>query len=133
MSQENVEIVRRGFRHFQATGDFLEEIIAPDFVWDMSKFSGWPDQQVYNGVEGARTFIRNWTDPWDEWELEVDSFHDAGAEVLVILRQRGRSKTTGMPVDMLFAQVYALRDGLQTRMVMYARPDEARKAVGLEE
>lgn len=46
MSQENVEIVRRGYEHRQASGDFLEEIIAPDFVWDMSKsscssFGGW--------------------------------------------------------------------------------------------
>ena len=133
MSQENVEIVKRGFNHFQTTGDFLEEIIAPDFVWDMSKFTGWPEQQVYDGLEGARTFIRDWTDAWDEWEIEVESFHDAGERVLVIVRQRGRSKTTGMPVDMLFAQVFTLRDGLETRMEMYADPAEALKAVGLEE
>ena len=38
-----------------------------------------------------------------------------------------------MPVDMLLAQVFTLRDGLQTRMEMYADPAEALKAVGLEE
>jgi len=32
MSQENVEVVRRAYEHRHATGDFLEEIIAPDFV-----------------------------------------------------------------------------------------------------
>jgi ketosteroid isomerase-like protein len=131
MSQQNVEVVRRGFKHFQTTGDLLEEIIAPDFVWDMSKFTGWPEQEVYDGVEGARTFIRDWTDAWDEWEIEVESFHDAGEKVLVIVRQHGRSKTTGMPVDMLFAQVFTFRDGLETRMEMYADPAEALKAVGL--
>jgi len=133
VSQGNVEIVKRGFKHFQTTGDFLEEIIAPDFVWDMSKFTGWPEQQAYDGLEGARTFIRDWTDAWDEWEIAVESFHDAGEKVLVIVRQRGRSRTTGMPVDMLFAQVFTLRNGLQTRMEMYANPAEALEAVGLEE
>jgi ketosteroid isomerase-like protein len=45
---------------------------------------------------------------------------------------RGRSKTTGLPVDMSFAQVFTVRDGKQTRMEMYADPAEALKAVGLE-
>jgi hypothetical protein len=34
---------------------------------------------------------------------------------------------------MLYAQVFTIRDGKQTRMEMYADPDEALKAVGLEE
>jgi hypothetical protein len=42
MSQQNVEVVLRGFAHRQASGDFVEEIMAPDLVWDMSKFRGWP-------------------------------------------------------------------------------------------
>jgi hypothetical protein len=32
---------------------------------------------------------------------------------------------------MRFAQVFTLRDGLETRMEMYADPTEALKAVGL--
>jgi hypothetical protein len=46
MSQENVEIVRRGYEQFQTRGQFLAEIATPDFVWDMSGFRGWPEQQV---------------------------------------------------------------------------------------
>jgi hypothetical protein len=49
MSQENVEIVRRGWEHFLATGEQPQEIIAPDFIWDMSRFRGWPEQQSYGG------------------------------------------------------------------------------------
>jgi len=133
MSQENVEIVRRGYAHRQATGDFLEEIIAPDFVWDMSTFRGWPERQFYEGLEQARSFIRDWTAAFDDWEIEVDEVHDAGGDKVVgILRQRGRSQTTGLPVEMLYAQVYTVREGIEVRMEMYADPDEALKAVGLE-
>ena len=32
---------------------------------------------------------------------------------------------------MVYAQVFTVRDGMQTRMEMYADPDEALKAVGL--
>ena len=132
MSQQNVEIVRRGYAHRQVTGDFLEEVIAPDFVWDMSKFRGWPEQQLYEGIEEARRFIREWTAAFDDWAIEIDALHDAGTDRVVgIMRQRGRSKTTGLPVDMLYAQVFTIRDGKQTRMEMYSDPDEALKAVGL--
>ena len=41
MSLENVEIVRRRYEHLAATGDYIPEIHAPDFVWDMSKFRGY--------------------------------------------------------------------------------------------
>src|SRR5450755_306718 len=131
MSRENVEIVRRGYVHRQATGDFLEEIIAPDFVWDMSKFQGWPEQQCYEGIEEARSFIRDWTAVFDDWEIEVAELHDAGGDKVVgVLRQRGRSKITGLLVEMTYAQVFTLREGMETRMEMYADPDDALKAVG---
>jgi ketosteroid isomerase-like protein len=134
VSRENVEIVRRGYAHRQDRGDFLVEILAPDYVWDMSHFRGWPEQQTYVGIEEARRFIRDWTAAFDDWEIDVVAVHDAGGDKVVgVLRQRGRSKATGLPVDMLYAQVFTLRDGKQTRMEMYADPDEALKAVGLEE
>jgi ketosteroid isomerase-like protein len=131
MSRKNVEIVRRRYEHLAATGDYLAEAHAPDFVWDMSKFRGWPEQQTYDGVEGARAFHRAWLDAWDDWELEVESFHDAGDKVVVIVRQHGKSKTSGVPVDMAFGQVWTLRDGKSARMEMYADPVEALEAVGL--
>jgi ketosteroid isomerase-like protein len=132
MSQQNVEIVRRGYAYRQERGDFLTEVLAPDYVWDMSHFRGWPEQQIYEGVEEARRFIREWTAAFDDWEIELVALHDAGGDKVVgVLRQRGRSKTSGLPVDMLYAQVFTVRDGMQTRMEMYADPDEALKAVGL--
>lgn len=133
MSEGNVEIVRRAFAHFQATGDFLEETTAPEFVWDMSTFGGWPEQATYPGLEGAREFARDWLEAWDDWEQELVAIHDAGEKVVTILRQRGRSKSTGVPVDMTFAQVLSVRDGLVTRMEMYADPSEALEAAGLSE
>ena len=58
MSQQNVEIVQRGYEYFREAGDFREGVFSPDFVWDMSTFRGWPEQQTYQGLEGARAFIR---------------------------------------------------------------------------
>jgi ketosteroid isomerase-like protein len=133
MSQENVETLRRGYAHFIATGDFPEEDFDPDFVWDMSTFRGWPEHQTYAGLEGAREFMANWLEAWEDWEFEVEELLDAGESVVAVVRQRGRSRATGLPVDMHFAMVWTFRDGKQIRMRMYASPDEALTAAGLSE
>jgi ketosteroid isomerase-like protein len=132
MSHENVEIVRRGFEHFRDTGEPLEEIYAPDFIWDMGTFRdlvGLGEQ--YLGVEGMRRFLAEWTEPFEDWEIEVESFHEVGDKVVAVCRQTGRSKASGACVEMRLAQVFTVRDGLQRRMEMYADPAEALKAVGL--
>jgi ketosteroid isomerase-like protein len=131
LSDTNIELVRRAYEQFRATGRFVAEFVAPDFVWDMSHFRGWPEQQVYEGIEGAESFLEEWTAAWDDWELEVDELHDAGEKVVAMLRQRGRSKATGMPVDMSLAQVWTMRDGKQTRMDTYSDRAEALEDVGL--
>jgi ketosteroid isomerase-like protein len=97
----------------------------------MSTFRGWPEQLTYRGIEGARQFIAEWTEAWDDWELEVEDYIDAGKRVVVLLRQRGRSKATGVPVEMRLGQVWTLRDEQQIRMQMYASPEEALEAAGL--
>jgi ketosteroid isomerase-like protein len=133
MSQENVEMVRRGYERFATTRQFVADIASPEFVWDMSNFHGWPEQQAYEGAEGAQSFLDNWIGAWDDWELEVDALHDAGDKVVALVRQHGRSKAAGMPVEMSFAQVWTFRDGKQTRMEMYSDREEALEAAGLSE
>jgi ketosteroid isomerase-like protein len=132
MSQTNVELVRSAYESFERTGQFAAHLATADFVWDMSKFSGWPEQQLYEGAEGAEQFLREWVAAWEDWRLELEALHDAGDRVVTIVRQHGRSRTTGMPVDMHFAQVWSLRDGTMARMEMYADTEEALRAVGLD-
>jgi ketosteroid isomerase-like protein len=131
MSQENVDAIRRGYAHFQAENDFPEELMHPEFVWDMSTFRGWPERTTYEGLEGAREFMRDWLDAWDDWEIDVEELRDAGDRVVAIVRQHGRAKSTGLPVDMLLAQVWTVREGKQARMQMYADVGEALRATGL--
>jgi ketosteroid isomerase-like protein len=129
MSQQNVETIRRGYEHWHATGEIRAH---PDFIWDVSGL-GWPDQQIYPGAEGAARFNAEWADAWDGWELQVEEYIDAGESVVTIVTQRGRSKTTGIPVDMRFAQVWTFRDGQAIGMKMYADTEEALQAAGVSD
>jgi ketosteroid isomerase-like protein len=133
VSQENVELVRRAWEHFISTQVVPEELLAPDFVWDMSPFGGWLEQPYYEGVEGVQAFLHDWSEPFDDLEYVVEGYHDVGDDVVTVLRQHGRAKASGVRVEMHYAVVTSVRDGLQTRAKVYAEPGEALKAVGLEE
>jgi ketosteroid isomerase-like protein len=133
VSGEDVELIRRAYAHTQATGQVYAEGFAPGFVWDMSKYEGWPEQQRYEGVDGTQAFLDDWTGAWDDWEMDMQETYEAGDKVLVVVQQRGRARTTGMALEMVFAQTWTVRDGRLTRMDMYSDPSEALKAVGLED
>lgn len=130
MSQENIDILRRAVAHFDATGEHLTEIYAPEFVWDMTSYRDWPEPEIYEGVEGLRRFLADWKRVFD-WEYELESLHDAGDRVVMILVQRGRTKSTGIEVAMRNGMVWTLCDGKIVRADSYADPSEALRAVGL--
>jgi ketosteroid isomerase-like protein len=111
---------------------FPAHLAASDFIWDMSHYDGWPEQQVYEGVNGAERFFAEWRSVWDGWEVEIEELHDVGDKVVTILRHRGRSKITGMLVEGSMGHVWTFRDGKEARVDIYSDPREALKAVGLE-
>jgi ketosteroid isomerase-like protein len=89
--------------------------------------------RTYEGVGGANAFLADWLENFEQWSLDIDDVFDAGDQVVVIARQHGRPKHGGPEVEMRFAQVWTFRDGLITRMEMYADRDEALDAAGLPE
>jgi ketosteroid isomerase-like protein len=132
VSEKNMEILRGGFEWLPVSGTFPVHLVTPDVVWDTSTFRGGLEQQVYEGVPGVEEFFAEWGSAWDDWQIEIEALYDASDKVVAVVRQRGRSKLNGILVEMSFAQVWTFRDGLATRMEMYADPDEALKAAGLE-
>jgi ketosteroid isomerase-like protein len=134
MSRENVEVVAKLHAEFERTRHAVPKFLAPDFVWDMSTFRGWPDDAEYYGAEGFDRFLAAWVAPWDDWSLEIEDMVDMGDdEVLVLMRQGGIPKGAQARVELQYGTVYTLREGLITRARVYASPSEAREAVGLPE
>jgi ketosteroid isomerase-like protein len=129
VSEQNVEIVRRAYAHTQATGRVYAQVMAPDFVWDMSKFPG-PSSSSTRALTARK---RSWTTGRTSGRTGSSRLRRSTTPATrVVLHQRGRAKATGMPADMSFAKVWPVRAGKLTRMEMYADPAEALKAVNLE-
>jgi ketosteroid isomerase-like protein len=133
MSRENVELVTARLSEFQATLR-AREGTAPDFVWDMSTFEGWPDAPEYSGWEGFNEFFARWTEPYEEFEQRLEEAIDAGDEdVVSIIHQRGRPMGSESWVEFRFAIVFTVTSGDLSRARVFRTPDDALEAVGLRE
>jgi ketosteroid isomerase-like protein len=131
MSRESVELVKRALENFIATGHF-SDLMAVDFVWDMTAFRGWPDQPVFHGFDGFSEFSSAWTESYDEWSMEIEQLLDAGpGQVVGCLRQQGRLRKSDAVVGLRYGVVYTVADAQVRRGKVYMTVDEALEAVGL--
>lgn len=134
MSAEDLELFRERLRHFTTTGEILGEWYTPDFVWDMSTFTGWPEKQRYPGASGVREFMALWLEAWEDWRMEIGELWQASdGRIVVEAQQFGRSKSTGLDVSMTYAMIWTLRDGKSAWMQMFSSVEEALEAGGLAE
>jgi ketosteroid isomerase-like protein len=134
MSQENVERLREGFERFLAgRSDFGTELLHPEVEWDGTDI-GVPDlEAVYHGVEGVQRFWNEWLSSWETVLFEYELI-DAGDQVVALIDQRMRGRSTGIEVPFgKYAQLYEFRNGLIVHWKGYRSQAEALKAAGLHE
>jgi hypothetical protein len=128
--ERNAEIVRRAFAAPDLSG--FMAALADDIVWDLTTAGG-PEADVFEGRARTEEFLRRWLGAWDEYRMEIDELVEAGDRVVVIGRQRGRSKVTGIAVEMPHFAVWTLRGGRAVRVEVHSSRAEAMTAAGLAE
>ena len=134
MSRENVEIVRRMLAEFRETQQPLTEAFAPDFIWDLSTFQGWPGQKRFTGIGEFNEFFASWIEPYSEWTQEIVRLQSAGQnQVVATMRQRARLRDSGSWVDLHYGILWTLSEGVIQRAQLYTPPEDALEAVGLSE
>jgi ketosteroid isomerase-like protein len=133
MSRENVELARQYIEAFNASGlDGVEQFWHPDIeVFDPPNF---PDADRYVGEAAVRERVEGYIElGWDAhfWDPE---YLDAGEEVVVIFRMRGRTAHGGgLPLESAFAHVLVFEAGKVCRIRQYLSKTEALEATGLSE
>jgi ketosteroid isomerase-like protein len=131
MSEENVEIVRRMIRAFN-DGDYEESLAAfhPEVEFDVSIR---PEGRIYRGHAGVIEAIRTWNGTWEDFRAEIEEIMGDGEHVVLIDRQTGRGKGSGVPLNQQTFWLYTLRDGTIVRVKWFATRQEALEAAGLRE
>ena len=127
MSQENVEIVRRGFLGLERGDvDAAAEFWHPEISW--RAIEGAPDDVgEMHGIEAARRYVEDWFDTFDDFRSEPEELIAVGDDQVVAVVISGRAKATGIETELRSA----VRDGKIVRVREYATKGEALEAVGL--
>jgi uncharacterized protein len=129
VSQENVELARRGYDAFNR-GDMevAFELFDPEIEW--SEGTDVPEPQVYHGHDGVRRQQERFREAWESFSIEPEEFIEMGEQLVVIAKLVGLGKGSGVEVEARGAHVWTVRDGKAVRLEMYVDPAKALEAVG---
>jgi ketosteroid isomerase-like protein len=114
VSEQNIEVIRQAFDAYvrddigavlALCAEDIHIVQAPEVV----STGVAPEQHGHDGVLEA---FGIWPDQWDDYEVElVDVVADPGDHVVVLTRQRGRGKQSGVEVEADFYFSFAVRGG----------------------
>jgi ketosteroid isomerase-like protein len=134
MSQENVEVVRAIYEPW-GRGDFSSvEWAHPEIEFVMH---AGPASGSWKGLAAMAETWRTFLSTWEEYRTEVEQYWGLDDErVLVLLRVVGRGKASGVELGEMrtkAANLFHLRDGKVTRLVLYQDRERGLADLGLSE
>jgi len=105
--------------------DAVMSLFAPDAVWDLSPMG----LGTYEGLAATRRFFEDWSDTFEEFEIEPQEVLELGGGVtLAVVLQEGRPVGSDGRVQWRYGQVNVWVDSVAVRLTSYTDIDEARAA-----
>jgi ketosteroid isomerase-like protein len=132
MSQENVDLVRRGHEALRVGGE--EAALAYfDRDIDLSPVEELPGVESYHGHDGVRRYFEVTRDAFGDFGWEPLELVDFGDHVLAVTRFRAEGRDSGVPVEAVIYNVFTVRDGRVVRVRGALDRGRALSAAGLAE
>jgi ketosteroid isomerase-like protein len=126
VSTENVAIVERSLGHYLRR-DYDAALVA--FSDDVVLVT---ELERYQGHEGVVEEATGWEETWDAYRFEVEELVDADDKVVLLYRQFGRGRGSGVDVEECAGWVYTLRAGKIVRVEMHSDQATALRAAGVK-
>ena len=130
MSQENVELVRKGSEHWNR-GDMDAWFALFDDDAVLRAAEGWPERD-FRGKDAVRFFYEGFAEAVGT-DTEIEELIDAGEVVVTRCRAHVTGAKSGLEGDMRFSQVTTFRDGKVVLNEFFWDHEEALEAAGLRE
>jgi uncharacterized protein len=133
MSQENVEIVRRGYDAFNRgdLGAFFQAF-DPNAEWYLPE--GGLNVGTRRGHQAIRQLVEGFLEVWDPMHFEPERFFDVDDQrVLVFVRVSATGRGSGAQAEIRATHEFTIRDELVVRFKVYGNRAEALEALGLSE
>jgi ketosteroid isomerase-like protein len=133
MSQENLDLVRRGLDAYQRRDEHGMCDVAHAECEVFTFTVGGVEAQPFRGHAGIADWMAHELEPWAEWRLDPGEVREVGDRVLVrtMVTARGKGSTLELAADA--GVVFGFGEGRITRVWSYLNWHDALEAVGLSE
>jgi ketosteroid isomerase-like protein len=129
MSEENLELVRRGYEAFNS-GD-VEQAVA---LWDEEIEIAVPPAfgigaGPYHGHGGGREWYREWMESFGDYTAEIVEMQPIGdRHVVTLAHQSAKGRGSGAPVEAEYGNLFEIRQGKLLAIHVFPTFDEAVEA-----
>jgi ketosteroid isomerase-like protein len=128
---ENLDLVRSIYADWER-GDYSRVDWADPEI--ELEFVGGPDPGRSTGLPAIAQAWRTWLESWSVYRAEAETVREVDdTRVLVLIREVGRGKASGIDVENQNANVLEISDGKVTRIALYPSCDRALADLGLED
>jgi ketosteroid isomerase-like protein len=132
MTSANLDLVRSIYADWER-GDFASvEWAHPEIEFVIADG---PSPGSWRGVAGMNEATRDRFSAWEQIRTEADEYRELdGERVLVLSQFSGRGKTSGLDLGQMRAkgaELFHIRDGKVTRLVIYWEGERALADLGL--
>jgi ketosteroid isomerase-like protein len=131
VSQENVDQVRAGYERWKVDRTLDFTLLHPEIEWVFIDLEGKP--LVYRGHDGVREWLEAVREAWEDLWWEPDRLIDSGDHVVALVTAHLRGRGSGMDLELPLGNLWEIQNGLAVRFEMFLKPDDALRAVGLDE
>ena len=124
MGHADVDTLKRAYAALNR-GDLsvVVELLDPELEWHEPAPS--PEAGVHRGRDSFVSFFRGWRESFDGFRVEPERIVTRGDELVVIVRQTGIGRSSGVPVETRLAHVWTVDEGKAVRWEAVADPDVA--------
>jgi uncharacterized protein len=132
MSQENVEVLRRGYEAWnRGDRDAAFEFLEPEFELQLPE--GGMNVGSFQGREDVIKLLEEYLEVFDFFHMEPEEFFEADNRIIVFVHTPARGKGSGVEVEFRPAHVWTMRGGKAARLEIFPERTRALEAVGLAE
>src|SRR6478672_6001433 len=116
---EHLDLVRSIYADWER-GDYRSTAWAhPDIEYVIADG---PDSGSWKALADTTKAWRGWLDAWADFRVEAEGYRELDEErVLVLVRFRGRAKTSGLDIEEMSSKgagLFHVRDGKVTKLVL---------------
>jgi ketosteroid isomerase-like protein len=129
---ENLDLVRSIYAAW-ARGDYYSSVEWAHPEIEFVVMDG-PSPGGLTGVAAVEDNWREFQRAWEDYRIPADEYRQLdGDRVLALVRLSGQGKTSGLEMGQKAANLFTLRSGKVTRLVVYWDRDRALTDLGLKE